>query len=105
MVSTQKDDIDFDEIERLGLQAIDKDARYWTENDAKFRAVNQKVASYEEFRDIVKASHLKPLGKKDKVEAIPHKASVWNSFLLDCGNYFVLVSIVSIIIPNRHRQG
>ena len=31
-------------------KAVEADTRYWRENDAKFRAVNQKVASYEEFR-------------------------------------------------------
>ena len=40
------------------------DERYWRENDAKFRAVAQH-ASYDQFEQIVKASHLKPLGAQD----------------------------------------
>lgn len=49
-------------------KAVEDHERYWRENDAKFRAVYQKVESYEEFRDIVKASHLKPLDKSDKIK-------------------------------------
>ena len=61
-----KDDtIDFNKLERQLLVAVEEDARYQRENDAKFRAVAQKVGSYEEFKDIVAASHLKPLDKKD----------------------------------------
>ena len=51
--STSHDDdkaIDFKKLERELHNAIETDARYWRENDAKFRAVNQKVGSYEEFR-------------------------------------------------------
>jgi hypothetical protein len=57
--------IDFGKLEKQLLVAVDEDARYRRENDAKFRAVAQNVASYEEFKDIVAASHLKPLDKKD----------------------------------------
>ncbi|XP_038024748.2 dynein axonemal assembly factor 19 [Anas platyrhynchos] len=49
---------------RAALAADEKHAR---EDEAKFRAVRQRVGSYEEFRDIVLASHLKPLEKKDKM--------------------------------------
>ena len=44
---------------------MEADEKYLRENDAKFRAVNQRVGSYEEFRDIVSAAHLKPLERKD----------------------------------------
>ncbi|XP_040392409.1 coiled-coil domain-containing protein 103 [Cygnus olor] len=47
--------------------ALAADEKHARENSAKFRAVRQRVASYEEFRDIVLASHLKPLEKKDKM--------------------------------------
>ncbi len=50
MVSKDQDTIDFSKLERELDAAVESDARYWRENDAKFRAVNQKVASYEEFR-------------------------------------------------------
>ena len=57
--------IDFSKLEKQLLVAVEEDAKYQRENDAKFRAVAQKVGSYEEFKDIVAASHLKPLEKKD----------------------------------------
>ena len=57
--------IDFSKLEKQLFVAVEEDARYQRENDAKFRAVAQKVGSYEEFKDIVAASHLKPLEKKD----------------------------------------
>uniref|UniRef100_A0A8C5QHL7 Coiled-coil domain containing 103 n=1 Tax=Leptobrachium leishanense TaxID=445787 RepID=A0A8C5QHL7_9ANUR len=58
--------LDFRELEKELALAVAADQKYKRENDAKFRAIHQKVSSYEEFRDIVLASHLKPLEKKDK---------------------------------------
>ena len=39
-----------DKLERELVNALRADRRYSRENDAKFRAVNQRVQSYEEFR-------------------------------------------------------
>ncbi len=60
MAHKDKDDIDFDKLELELHAAVEADQRYWCQNDAKFRAVHQKVASYEEFRYIVfcSISHL-----------------------------------------------
>jgi len=57
--------IDFRRLERELALAVEADAKYDRENSAKFRAVEQRVGSYEEFRDIVSAAHLKPLERKD----------------------------------------
>lgn len=57
--------IDFQKLEKELALAVEADEKYLRENDAKFRAVNQRVGSYEEFRDIVCAAHLKPLERKD----------------------------------------
>ncbi|NXE28068.1 CC103 protein, partial [Ardeotis kori] len=54
-------------LERELRAAVAADERWERENDAKLRAVRQRVPSYEEFRNIVLASHLKPLEKKDKM--------------------------------------
>lgn len=43
-------ELDFKELERDLQKSIKDDEQYWKENDAKLRAVNQKVATYEEFR-------------------------------------------------------
>ncbi|KAM6312135.1 dynein axonemal assembly factor 19 [Podargus strigoides] len=53
-------------LERELRAAAEADARRERENEAKLRALHQRV-SYEEFRNIVLASHLKPLEKKDKM--------------------------------------
>ncbi|XP_007535800.1 coiled-coil domain-containing protein 103 [Erinaceus europaeus] len=76
--------IDFKALEKELQDAIAADEKYKRENAAKFRAVEQKVASYEEFRGIVLASHLKPLEKKDKIGkmTVPwncHTAPGWTS--------------------------
>ncbi|XP_048373286.1 coiled-coil domain-containing protein 103 isoform X1 [Sphaerodactylus townsendi] len=60
-------EIDFRALEKEVQEAMAADEKYQRENEAKFRAVRQKVASYEEFRDIVLASHLKPLEKTDRI--------------------------------------
>ncbi|NXA19331.1 CC103 protein, partial [Ibidorhyncha struthersii] len=54
-------------LERELRAAGAADERRERENDAKLRAVRQRVPTYEEFRNIVLASHLKPLEKKDKM--------------------------------------
>ena len=42
--------VDIDKLERELVSALEADRRYTRENDAKFRAINQRVQSYEEFR-------------------------------------------------------
>ncbi|XP_062311681.1 coiled-coil domain-containing protein 103 [Osmerus eperlanus] len=69
--------VNFSALERELQGALEADRKYQRENDAKFRALHQKVGSYEEFRDIVQASHLRPLDKKDKAGG-PRKQP-WNS--------------------------
>ena len=75
----QKSHLDtLDLLESELNSVLEEDSRYWTENDAKFRAVAQNV-SYEQFEEIVKASHLKPLDKKDKSQLSEPKNTIWNS--------------------------
>ncbi|CAI8010334.1 Coiled-coil domain-containing protein 103 [Geodia barretti] len=57
--------IDVERVERELVSALAADRKYSRENDAKIRAVTQRVATYDEFREIVKGSHLRPLEKKD----------------------------------------
>ena len=71
-----------DRLESELNTVLEQDNRYWTENDAKFRAVAQNV-SYEQFEEIVKASHLKPLEKKDKSQLLSPKNAIWNSVSSD----------------------
>ncbi|NXU52317.1 CC103 protein, partial [Turnix velox] len=57
-------------------EALAADARRERENEAKLRALRQRVPSFQEFRDIVLASHLKPLEKKDKMDL--RRNVLWN---------------------------
>ncbi|TKC44472.1 hypothetical protein EI555_013972, partial [Monodon monoceros] len=63
----RNDIIDFKALEKELQAALTADEKYKRENAAKLRAVEQRVSSYEEFRGIVLASHLKPLEQKDKI--------------------------------------
>ncbi|XP_059234383.1 coiled-coil domain-containing protein 103 [Mustela nigripes] len=68
--------IDFKALEKELQAALTADEKYKRENAAKLRAVEQRVASYEEFRGIVLASHLKPLERKDKIGG--KRTVAWN---------------------------
>ena len=50
MVSRKEDVVDFNKLEQEVTSAMEAEAKYYRENDAKFRAINQRVATYEEFR-------------------------------------------------------
>ncbi|PAA49967.1 hypothetical protein BOX15_Mlig029093g1, partial [Macrostomum lignano] len=79
VLSDMSAEINLDRLERELEQAVEADRRYWEKNDAKFRAVNQRVASYEEFKEIVNASHLKPLDRGEKVTEIrTNETGLWN---------------------------
>ena len=44
------DTVDFRQLEKEFAAAVAADEKYQRENDAKFRAIHQKVGTYEEFR-------------------------------------------------------
>lgn len=46
-------DINFNDLHEELKTSIIKDQRYWLENAAKLRAVNQRVPSYEAFRFVL----------------------------------------------------
>ncbi|EDW73887.1 uncharacterized protein Dwil_GK19453 [Drosophila willistoni] len=50
---------------------------YELRNEAKLRAV-YNTQSYDEFKDIVDAAHLRPVSQKDKANA-QTKSRLWNS--------------------------
>lgn len=45
-----EENIDIGKLERELVTALEADKKYSRENDAKFRAVQQRVQTYEEFR-------------------------------------------------------
>ncbi|XP_072225138.1 dynein axonemal assembly factor 19 [Leuresthes tenuis] len=71
----KRDVIDFSALERELHAAVESAHRHERENEAKLRAVSQRV-SYSQFRDLVLSSHLKPLDQKDK-DGGPRKQP-WN---------------------------
>lgn len=48
--SDDNETVDFEKLDKEVNEAFERDARYWRENDAKLRALHQKVGTYEEFR-------------------------------------------------------
>nr|KAG5713711.1 hypothetical protein BaRGS_024338 [Batillaria attramentaria] len=80
-MSHDDDKLDFNKLQRELDAAVAMDAKYWRENDAKIRAVTeQKVATYDEFKDLVAASHLKPLDKGLHLDNIGgNTKQLWNS--------------------------
>lgn len=52
MARSHKDVIDFAALERELSTAVESERRYKRENDAKLRAIDQNVASYEQFRSL-----------------------------------------------------
>ncbi|XP_066263993.1 coiled-coil domain-containing protein 103-like [Branchiostoma lanceolatum] len=76
-LEVEEDVLDFRKLERELAAAVEADHKYQRENDAKFRAIKQQVGSYDEFRDIVMASHLRPLEKKDNLQNMEVKQP-WN---------------------------
>ncbi|XP_067952101.1 coiled-coil domain-containing protein 103-like [Watersipora subatra] len=78
MASLKDDHVNFDKLESSVRQAMEAENLYWLQNDAKFRAVKQK-GSYDEFKEIVAAAHLKPLAKDEKIQLDEKIVSPWNT--------------------------
>ena len=76
-MDNKNDGIDFKKLENELASAVEADRKYSRENAAKFRAVEQRVGSYDEFRNIVLASNLHPLEKKD-IEGVTSSQQILN---------------------------
>ncbi|KAA0194764.1 Coiled-coil domain-containing protein [Fasciolopsis buskii] len=70
--------IDMSNLESEMNVAVARDTRYWMENDAKIRAVEQRVPTYEHFRQLVAGCHLCPIDKSE-LKDLTHLKSNWNS--------------------------
>ncbi|TMW50316.1 hypothetical protein DOY81_004593 [Sarcophaga bullata] len=64
-------------LQEICLQTLKSGELHTLRNDAKLRAVNT-TKSYDEFKDIVDAAHLRPITKQDKMNA-KTKNRLWNS--------------------------
>ncbi|KAK1126195.1 hypothetical protein K0M31_004831 [Melipona bicolor] len=74
-MSKLRSPVNYKNMELELLEALRADELYKLQNDAKLRAVEQKVPTYEDFRQLVNAAHLKPL-KCDDVKSRIKKS--WN---------------------------
>ncbi|KAJ0056087.1 hypothetical protein NL108_001065 [Boleophthalmus pectinirostris] len=68
--------IDFGALEKELRGSLQSEEKHQRENAAKLRAVHQRVGSYDSFRSLVLASHLKPLERHD-LQGAPRKQP-WN---------------------------
>lgn len=64
-------------VQNYCFDKVKADDLYDLRNDAKLRAVTS-TKTYEEFKDIVDAAHLRPLDKHDKQNART-KSRLWNT--------------------------
>ena len=72
------DAMDISKLEESLKADMASDNLYWVRNDAKLRAAKQ-TASYEEFDQIVKASHLKPLSREDHLQKMDPQGNCMNT--------------------------
>ncbi|CAL9701226.1 unnamed protein product [Knipowitschia caucasica] len=75
--------INFESLEKELRGAVQSEERYQRENTAKLRAVEQRVGSYEDFRSLVLASHLKPLHRHE-LQGAPRRQP-WNPIAAGTG--------------------
>ncbi|KAL1460937.1 hypothetical protein WDU94_012873 [Cyamophila willieti] len=86
MTSNKLCSINVKELEEQLESAIQADRKYWQQNEAKLKAVTDHVETYDEFKNLVDAAHLKPLDKSDKLNRDKLGQTIWNKFA-DKGNH------------------
>lgn len=73
--------VSFAQLEKDLISALESDARSQVENDAKLKAISQRV-SYDEFRNIVYGAHLKPIVSSSPSSGKSQKGRIWNNIAL-----------------------
>ena len=71
--------IDTEKIQNQVRRELQAEEKYQRENSAKFRAIEQRVPTYEDFRQMVLASNLKPLDKGESMTELKSRNQIWNS--------------------------
>ncbi|XP_011866572.1 PREDICTED: coiled-coil domain-containing protein 103-like [Vollenhovia emeryi] len=77
-MSALKAPIDYRDLEKELHAALVADEFYQLQNDAKIRAIEQAVPTYEHFRQMVNGAHLKPLDRDDMK---PKIGAQWNPLI------------------------
>lgn len=90
MIEDDKFEINLEKLQTQVEKEILAERKYLRENDAKLRAVEQRVPTYEDFRQMVLASHLKPLDKGETLRDNMNKGNkVWNSAVIRKDNKII----------------
>lgn len=80
METKEKLEINVEKLQNQVRRELLAEEKYQRENSAKLRAVEQRVPTYEDFRQIVLASHLKPLDRGESLgNNLKTSPKVWNS--------------------------
>lgn len=78
--NNEKLKINLEKLQNQVRSELLADEKYQRENSAKLRAVEQRVPTYEDFRQMVLASHLRPLDKGESLaNNLKTSPKVWNS--------------------------
>ena len=96
-MSKEMKTIDLRKLAKNFADEKSKEERYWQRNDAKFRAVHQRCTSYDEFRQIVQAAHLRPLDKNETL-TLERQPVSWNQAATNDSS-----SSPDIIIPSESK--
>ncbi|CAF1212205.1 unnamed protein product [Adineta steineri] len=76
-MSKQMKPIDLRKLAKNFSEEKSKEDLHWQRNDAKFRAVHQRCSTYDEFRNIVAAAHLRPLDRNETL-TLERQSLAWN---------------------------
>ncbi|VDM16067.1 unnamed protein product [Hydatigera taeniaeformis] len=88
--------LNIDALEVDLKRSVREEQRHWHENDAKLRAVQQKVATYEEFRSMVEGCELRPLKFKEMEEVTKCYAG-WSPLPISSASS-------AVTVPQIHSQ-
>jgi hypothetical protein len=76
-MSKEMKTIDLRKLAKNFANEKSKEDLYRQRNDAKFRAVHQRCSTYDEFRQIVEAAHLRPLDRNETL-TLERRSIAWN---------------------------
>ncbi|UJR22641.1 hypothetical protein I4U23_025681 [Adineta vaga] len=85
MSKQMKKPIDLRKLAKNFSDEKSKEDRHWQRNDAKFRAVHQRCSTYDQFRQIVEASHLRPLDRNETL-TLERRPISWNQPSTKCSS-------------------
>jgi hypothetical protein len=102
-MSKEMKTIDLRKLAKNFADEKSKEDRYWQRNDAKFRAVHQRCTSYDEFRQIVQAAHLRPLDKNETL-TLERQPISWNQAATNSSSSSTDIITPSESIINHQRS-